>query len=147
MNIVLLSGGSGKRLWPLSNDIRSKQFVRMLTNEGGETESMLTRVYRQITEVDREARITVASSKKQASMIKNQLGDKVRICVEPCRRDTFPAICLAACYLRDVEQVGADEVVIVCPVDPYVQDSYFEALKELEKLAENGDANLVLMGV
>lgn len=147
MNIILLSGGSGKRLWPLSNDIRSKQFVRMLTSEGGETESMLARVYRQITAVDREARITVASSRKQASMIKNQLGDKVRICAEPCRRDTFPAICLAACYLRDVERVSEDEIVVVCPVDPYVQDSYFEAFKELEKLAEKGDANLVLMGM
>lgn len=147
MNIILLSGGSGKRLWPLSNDIRSKQFVRMLTNENGETESMLTRVYRQIIAVDRDARITVASSKRQASLIKNQLGDKVNLCVEPCRRDTFPAICLAAGYLHDVSKVSEDSVVVVCPVDPYVEDSYFEALKELEQLAAQGDSRLVLMGM
>ena len=42
MNIILLSGGSGKRLWPLSNDIRSKQFVRMLSDGKGDFESMLT---------------------------------------------------------------------------------------------------------
>ena len=36
MNIVLLSGGSGKRLWPLSNDIRSKQFIKMFKYENGE---------------------------------------------------------------------------------------------------------------
>lgn len=48
MNIILLSGGSGQRLWPLSNDIRSKQFIRILTGEEGRVESMLTRVYRQI---------------------------------------------------------------------------------------------------
>ena len=52
MNIILLSGGSGKRLWPLSNDIRSKQFIRMLSDEKGGFESMLGRVYRQISAVD-----------------------------------------------------------------------------------------------
>ena len=35
MNIVLLSGGSGKRLWPLSNDIRSKQFIKVFKQEDG----------------------------------------------------------------------------------------------------------------
>lgn len=147
MNIILLSGGSGKRLWPLSNDIRSKQFVRMLTNEAGETESMLTRVYRQITSIDPDARITVASGKKQASLIKNQLGDRVNLCVEPCRRDTFPAICLATAYLHDVAGVHSDSAVVVCPVDPYVENSYFKALEELAQLAEKGDSHLVLMGM
>ena len=33
MNIILLSGGSGKRLWPLSNDVRSKQFIKLFKNE------------------------------------------------------------------------------------------------------------------
>ena len=48
MNIVLLSGGSGKRLWPLSNDIRSKQFIKIFKGVNGEYESMVQRVYRQI---------------------------------------------------------------------------------------------------
>lgn len=48
MNIILLSGGSGKRLWPLSNEVRSKQFLQLLTDEAGEHESMVQRVYRQI---------------------------------------------------------------------------------------------------
>ena len=48
MKIVLLSGGSGKRLWPLSNDIRSKQFLKVLKKEDGSYESMVQRVYRQI---------------------------------------------------------------------------------------------------
>ena len=90
MNIILLSGGSGKRLWPLSNDIRSKQFVKMFKNEAGEYESMVQRVYKQIKRVDPEAKITIATSKKQVSTINNQLGDKVAVCVEPARRDTFP---------------------------------------------------------
>lgn len=147
MNIILLSGGSGKRLWPLSNDIRSKQFIKMFRNGQGELESMVQRVFRQITTADPGARVTIATSKKQVSAIRNQLGDKVKICVEPERRDTFPAICLAAAQLYDEQGVGEEEPVVVCPVDPYVEDSYFQTLKELSDLAARGSANLTLMGI
>ena len=147
MNIVLLSGGSGKRLWPLSNDIRSKQFIKIFKTEDGEYESMVQRVYRQICSVDKEARVTIATSKTQVSAIHNQLGNAVGVCVEPCRRDTFPAIALAAAWLHDVNKVQEDEPVVVCPVDPYVEQDYFEALKELGELAAEDTANLVLMGI
>lgn len=147
MNIVLLSGGSGKRLWPLSNDIRSKQFIKIFKTAEGEYESMVQRVYHQIKGVDKDAKVTIATSKSQVSAIYNQLGEGVGICVEPCRRDTFPAIALATAYLHYVQGVSLDEAVVVCPVDPYVNDDYFESLKELGRLAESGNANLVLMGI
>ena len=147
MNIVLLSGGSGKRLWPLSNDIRSKQFIKIFKTESGEYQSMVQRVYQQIKKVDLDATVTIATSKTQVSAIHNQLGENVGISVEPCRRDTFPAIALATAYLTDVCKIPEEEAVVVCPVDPYVEDDYFAALKELGSLAEKGDANLVLMGI
>ena len=147
MNIVLLSGGSGKRLWPLSNDIRSKQFIKIFKKEDGTYESMVQRVYRQIKKADADAAVTIATSKTQVSAIHNQLGDEVGISVEPCRRDTFPAIALATAYLVDVQHIDPEESVVVCPVDPYVEDDYFEALKGLSKQAEKGEANLVLMGI
>lgn len=147
MNIVLLSGGSGKRLWPLSNDIRSKQFIKIFKKEDGTYESMVQRVYRQIKKVDADATVTIATSKTQVSAIHNQLGDEVGISVEPCRRDTFPAIALATAYLVDVQHIDPEESVVVCPVDPYVEDDYFEALKGLSEQAEKGEANLVLMGI
>lgn len=147
MNIVLLSGGSGKRLWPLSNDIRSKQFIKIFKKEDGSYESMVQRVYRQIKKVDKEATVTIATSKTQVSSIHNQLGDEVGISIEPCRRDTFPAIALATAYLVDVQGVDPSESVVVCPVDPYVDDDYFEAIKTLSDQADKGEANLVLMGI
>lgn len=147
MNLVLLSGGSGQRLWPLSNDIRSKQFIKIFHREDGELESMLQRVYRQIKAVDTDATVTIATSKSQVSAIHNQLGEDVGISVEPCRRDTFPAIALAAAYLKDVQGVGEEEPVVVCPVDPYVENDYFEALKALGNRAAVSSANLVLMGI
>ena len=147
MNIVLLSGGSGKRMWPLSNDIRSKQFIKLFKNDEGEYESMVQRVYRQIKMVDKDASITIATSKTQVSAIHNQLGETVSVCVEPTRRDTFPAIALAAAYLHDELGVGEDEVVIICPVDPYVDNSYYESVVKLEDITKNGNKNLSLMGI
>ena len=147
MNIVLLSGGSGKRLWPLSNDIRSKQFIKIFKTADGGYESMVQRVYHQIKKVDADATVTIATSKTQVSAIHNQLGEKVGISVEPCRRDTFPAIALATAYLADVQGVSPEESVVVCPVDPYVEEDYFRALKALGEQAAKGEANLVLMGI
>ncbi len=149
MNVILLSGGSGKRLWPLSNDIRSKQFIKIFKKPGTDAvyESMAQRVYRQIKSADSSALITVATSKSQVSALHNQLGEDVGISIEPCRRDTFPAIALATAYLHNVKGISEDESVVVCPVDPYVNDDYFEALKTLSKLADMPSANLVLMGI
>ncbi len=147
MNVVLLSGGSGKRLWPLSNDIRSKQFIKIFKKDDGTYESMVQRVYRQIKSVDKDAKITIATSKTQVSAIHNQLQDDVNISIEPCRRDTFPAIALATAYLVDVQGIDPEESVVVCPVDPYVNEDYFAALKSLSELADKGEANLVLMGM
>ena len=147
LHIVLLSGGSGKRLWPLSNDIRSKQFIPLFPQVDGSYLSMTQRVFRQIRKVDKNADITVATAKSQVSTLKNQLGDEVDISVEPCRRDTFPAIVLVSAYLHDVKGLGLDEVVAVCPVDPYVSADYYKAVQHLTELAAQGVADLMLMGI
>ena len=147
MQIILLSGGSGKRLWPLSNEIRSKQFIKIFRKEDGRFESMVQRVCRQLRKVDAEASLTIATSKTQLSSIHNQLGDDVGVSIEPCRRDTFPAIAIASAYLHDIRQVDENEAVVVCPVDPYVEDSYFETLKTISAQVDKSEANIVLMGI
>ncbi len=147
MNIILLSGGSGKRLWPLSNDVRSKQFLKIFKRPDGSHESMVQRMYRMIHQVDKDAKITIATSENQVTSINAQLGDKVGISIEPCRRDTFPAIALATAYLHDMKGISEEEVVVVCPVDPYVEAPYFQMLKKLSDQAFLGEANLVLMGI
>ena len=143
MNIILLSGGSGKRLWPLSNDIRSKQFLSLFKSEGAEMESMVQRMVRGIRRVAPDAKITFATAGTQVAALHHQLGDDIEISVEPMRRDTFPAIALSCLYLRDELHVDENEPVVICPVDPFVEDSYFEALAELSDLAGNrGERNL-----
>ena len=147
MHIVLLSGGSGKRLWPLSNDIRSKQFIPLFRQSDGMRQSMAQRVCGQVCHAIPDAEITIATSKAQVSALRSQLGDMVGISVEPCRRDTFPAIALVSAYLHDVKGVALDEAVAVCPVDPYVEDAYFASVRHLAQLAAEGTADLMLMGI
>ena len=147
MHIVLLSGGSGKRLWPLSNDIRSKQFIPFFRQSDGARHSMAQRVCGQVRHAIPGAQITIATSKTQVSVLRNQLGEAVDICVEPCRRDTFPAIALVSAYLHDVKGVDENEAVAVCPVDPYVEDGYFAAVHQLTQLVGTGAGELMLMGI
>lgn len=117
------------------------------TEHTGDYESMVQRVYRQIKSVDSDATVTIATSKSQVSAIHNQLGSDVGISVEPCRRDTFAAIALATAYLHDIKGVPEEEAVVVCPVDPYVEDDYFRTLADMYDAAQTGKENLVLMGI
>ena len=102
MQIVLLSGGAGKRLWPLSNDLYSKQFLRLLQREDGTRESMIQRVCRQVQSAAPHIPVTIATAREQTSLIRRQLGGRVNISIEPCRRDTFPAIALLPICMRYV---------------------------------------------
>ena len=147
MNYILLSGGSGKRLWPLSNEIRSKQFIKILKTADGTYESMVERVYRQIKNVDVDSNITIATSESQVPTLRNQLGDNIDISIEPCRRDTFPAIVLACMYLKDVKNVDENETVVISPVDPYVEDEYFKTLKILDEKMKTSVNNIGLIGI
>lgn len=142
MQIVLLSGGRGQRLWPLSNDVRSKQFLKIFKGE----ECMLQRTLKQIHRACESVPVTIAAAKKQEPLFKKYLGENFELSTEPCRRNTFPAIVLAAAYLYDVKSVDADEAVVVCPVDPYVDDDFFAQFPLLAAQIAD-DAPLVLMGI
>jgi len=147
LHIVLLSGGSGKRLWPLSNDVRSKQFLRIFEEDSGEFSSMIQRVYGDIKKVMPDVKITVAAPKKQLSILNNQIGVNCPVSKEPLRRDTFPAISLASFYLKDVLQADLNEVVVFMPVDPYVNSDFFTSVKRLGEIAKTSEKNIMLMGI
>lgn len=147
MKLIILSGGSGKRLWPLSNETRSKQFLKLLKAPDGSLESMVQRISRQIKESGIKADITVATSISQYDSIINQLGGSVDVVTEPERRDTFPAIALAASYLIKEKKCSMDEVVVVMPSDSYVEEGYFETVSKMAKCVESSDVDMVLMGI
>lgn len=147
MHLVLLSGGSGTRLWPLSNNARSKQFLPLLEKEDGTMESMVQRIVRQIQSSPLSAPITVATNTSQADGIINQLGDIVSVVTEPERRGTFPAVALAAAHLHLIQACPRDEIVVIMPCDPYTEASYFDAIGQMIECAEQGVAELVFMGI
>ncbi|KMY45382.1 mannose-1-phosphate guanylyltransferase [Bacillus sp. FJAT-27916] len=147
MEVILLSGGSGQRLWPLSNDSRSKQFLKVLECQKGSSESMAQRVWRQLGEVGLQDKAVIATSIKQMDILKNQLGGQVPIVVEPKRRDTFPAIALTAAYLSSVKRIAPEEVVAVLPIDSYVDNDFYESVKDLEHVLDMSGASIALMGV
>lgn len=147
MQLVLLSGGSGKRLWPLSNNARSKQFLPLLEKEDGTMESMVQRVVRQARLANLTNDITLATNTSQQDIIVNQLGDTVNLVTEPERRDTFPAIALAASYLKLAKQCAEDEVVVIMPCDPYTEPGYFETIGKMVECVKANVADLVLMGI
>ena len=147
MQLVLLSGGFGKRLWPLSNDARSKQFLPLLTKPNGGMESMIQRVVRQIRESKLTDYVTFATNAVQRDSIINQLGEDVNVITEPERRDTFPAIALASSYLAKERKCDDDEVVVIMPCDVYTESKYFATIGKMVKAVENNVADLVLMGI
>ena len=147
MQLILLSGGSGKRLWPLSNDARSKQFLPLLASPNGGMESMIQRVVRQIREAQLTNNITFATNAVQRDSIINQLGEDVNVVTEPVRRDTFPAIALATSYLAKEKKCNDDEVVVIMPCDVYTESKYFATIAKMVEAVENNVADLVLMGI
>lgn len=148
MKIILLSGGSGKRLWPLSNDQRSKQFIKVLENQEGNLESMVQRVWNQIGELGLQKDTYIATGKRQHSILKSQLGiEDNQIITEPSRRDTFPAIALASAYLYSKVLTDPNETIVVLPVDPYVATNFFKSVTKLDSLLTKDSSTLALIGI
>lgn len=147
MFTALLSGGSGKRLWPLSNDLRSKQYIKLINSEYSDKIcSMVQRVWEQLTYNEMEKNSVITASAGQVEIIKSQLGD-INIAVEPDRRDTFPAVVLTCAYVKDHMGATDDDVIAILPVDPYTENKYFETVKSLEKCLIDSNADIAIMGV
>ena len=149
MHLVLLSGGSGKRLWPLSNGVRSKQFLNILRADDGSTESMVQRICRQFPGEKGDLKwdsVTVVAGAAQSDQLQMQLDEEVNILIEPDRRDTFPAISFAAAWLHSEQGVKEDEAIAIMPVDPFVEASYFNRINLIEQELKETDADIVLLG-
>lgn len=144
---VLLSGGSGKRLWPLSNSLRSKQYIKLLDKEDENVRcSMVQRVWSQLENAGLSDNSIICASKAQVEILMSQLGD-ISIAVEPSRRDTFPAVALSCSYIKDKFGATDDDIVCVIPVDPYTDKNYFETLKMLPEVLVRTGSQVTLMGV
>ena len=147
MRMILLCGGGGKRLWPISNNVHSKQFVQLFDDGNGLYHSMLEHAISEIREIDPDAKVTIAAGRVQTEEVRSQLGSDVSLTEEPSRRNTLPAISLAASYLKDHDKVDPNEPIVIFSVDSYADRSFYESLFSLAEILDDDKTNLVLMGI
>lgn len=147
IHIILLSGGSGTRLWPLSNEVRSKQFLKVLRDENGNHVSMVQRVFSQINSVEADLNITIATAESQAQLLNNQIDDEYTLVIEPSRRDTAPAIFLACAHLSTEQGVSEEDTVIVMPIDTFAGQEYYDMIPAIDEAVATANVDLVLLGV
>lgn len=154
MYIVLLSGGSGKRLWPLSNDLCSKQYIKLMNHDVAanvsadpdEKCSMLQRVFGQLKAEGLSENTIVCASDAQVEIIESQLNGAAEVAVEPMRRDTFPAVMLSCAYLLSKKGAKPDDVVAFLPVDPYTTGEFFARIKHLGDCIAKSEQTIGLLG-
>ncbi|GGH15812.1 sugar phosphate nucleotidyltransferase [Paenibacillus segetis] len=146
MHIVFLCGGSGTRLWPLSNEIRSKLFLEILPSPHGERESMIGRVYRQLTASGLQESAIFVTSQEQSHLIARYAGSQPPLIIEPFRRGTFAATALTAAYLIAHKMAELDDIICITPADMFVGEDYFSRFKLLPKILKAAKADLALLG-
>ncbi|AET61282.1 mannose-1-phosphate guanylyltransferase [Paenibacillus terrae HPL-003] len=145
MHIVLLCGGAGKRLWPLSNDIRSKLFLRLLPAPDGQQESMLSRVYRQLTIAELDSSTLLLAHRSQVNLAFRHTEGRLPVLGEPAKRGTFTAAALAAAHFH-ARGVGLDEIVCIAPADMFAGNDFFHSVAALPSLLLDSGADLAMLG-
>ena len=127
---VILSGGSGTRLWPLSRSGRPKQFLEF---SGGGT--MLELTLQRTGDPTKFTSAIVVGNAGHAELLASQCGDKARCFIlEPLARNTAPAIALAAL------EAAPDDLLLVSPSDHLIADveAFHQAVATALPLAEDG---------
>lgn len=141
---VVLAGGSGTRLWPLSRKNFPKQFLRLQ----GET-SLLQQTMQRAVMLPHAANTLVVSNEAHYFLCQEQLqayAGKITYLLEPCARNTAPAIASAAHYISSI--AGPDAVMLILPSDHWIADdnAWHAAMLEGAEFAATDDA-LVTFGI
>ena len=132
---IILAGGSGSRLWPLSRELYPKQLLSL-----NHDKSLLQATFARLNSFIDAKNIISTTNTKHVANVKRQLQDltqEVKVLSEPLGRNTAPAIAVAVKYV--LEQNG-DDVIIVVPSDALINDteSFKSTVEKGAKLAQDG---------
>jgi len=140
MKYIILAGGSGTRLWPFSRNAFPKQFLRF-----GDQESLLQKTVRRFFPMANPKDILVMTNQSYFHLVKKQLSAidprlETQILVEPEKKNTAPAICLAVKYLQEVLGASPDECILVSSSDHIIapEKAFLQAIAQSEKSAQSG---------
>lgn len=140
MKSIILAGGGGTRLFPLSRGKYPKQFMTL-----GDDEPLLRKtVIRNLKALKKESDIVIVANKEYEFHIKNQLRDlnvdRMHIILEPTGRNTAPAVALAVKYILEILGSDEEEVLIISPSDHIIHpdDKFVDYIKKGESLAREG---------
>jgi len=141
---VVLVGGKGKRLRPLSTDARPKAFLSITADR----QTMFKNTIRRVERLIPKANIMVVANKAHSRLVKKDMPGikKDRLMLEPVSRNTAPAVAFAA---KALSQSTDAEVIAVLPTDHYIPDEEKQAacLKEAIDIALRGDGGFVVFGI
>ena len=141
MKIVLLSGGKGKRLWPVSTDKVPKQFIKVFSDAS----SMLSKTYNLVLKKSNKEDIYIATGREYGEDVKKELNDFSNFIFEPAYIGTFGAILNVAAFLE--ENSSLDEIISIVPIDHNVGDNFYDNLYRAEELLKNSTSNICLIGI
>ncbi len=142
MHGIILAGGSGSRLWPLSRELYPKQLLKLNSEK-----SLLERTFERLMSIMDIDNIIAITNTKHFSDVKMQLkeySNDVRILTEPIAKNTAPAIAISTKFLLDC---GMDDVIVVVPSDHLIQNTegFAKTIENAQKLAKEG--YIVTLGV
>lgn len=143
---ILLCGGSGQRLWPLSGEIRSKMFLDLLPAPDGGTESMLGRVCRQLTQAGLGGSALFVTHKDQQALVGRYTGSAYPVIGEPYKRGTFTAAALGVLHLYTTGKAKPEDTIGVAPADMFADDDFFQLFHQFAGVLTASGAELALLG-
>lgn len=145
MKIIILAGGGGTRLFPLSRDCYPKQFLHVIGEK-----SLLAQTIERFLGLVEAKDIIIVTNERYIFHVQAELktinAQKAHIITEPMGKNTAPAIALAQSYCQDILQCGEDEILFVSPSDHLIKpiDAFQDLIKNAQEVAKD---NIVTLGI